>query len=154
MFAFPGLDGCVNGSNKFNQVKNYNGNNIGNVSIGYYLITEKNRNRPPESNAVHEQQRELRQECLSTVPANKISSPSVSHIKNKCGNQVDDGKWKASNCGYQRHQITIGSFLSFMFCRCGADHNSLYIFQIQFANNNKTAGMANLFLLKKDSVCR
>ena len=56
MNAFSSLNGSVNGSNKFTDIEEQNGNDVANVFAAKRFRTKHDRDGPPESKAVHEKQ--------------------------------------------------------------------------------------------------
>lgn len=60
MNAFSGLNSRVNGGNKFTNIENQNGDDIANVFAANCFRTKHDGDGPPESETVHEKQRELR----------------------------------------------------------------------------------------------
>lgn len=107
MNPLSGLNCGINGSYKLGEIKKEYRDHIGDIEIGNLLAPKNDPDGPPKSIAVAKQERNLRQQRLGTVPANKIGALSVTHIKDKGGQKINDGQGQACDYRDERHEIAV-----------------------------------------------
>ena len=90
MNAFAGFDRRVDSSNKIRQIKNDNGDKVGNVWVRYLPWSKQDRHCPVKTYTINKQQRELWNKSLGAMPANEVSSFPIAEVKYQSRCQVDD----------------------------------------------------------------
>ena len=88
MFTFSDPHCCDYGKNYLCQIEDKCSDYICDIIIGDALITEDYTHGPPESITIDEQNEELCEQCLGTVPPYKSCGLSVPSVKNKGGKQI------------------------------------------------------------------
>ncbi len=88
MYTIPGVDGRINGGNKFQYIEKQDGNDISEVFVGDGFVRENDADCPPKTNGIDQEQRKLRKQCLCTMPADEVCPVAVAEIENERGNKV------------------------------------------------------------------
>ena len=101
MDSLAGFNGCMQGGNEVEEVKQESADQIGNIPVGDLLITEKDGYRPPESETVDQENRELGDKGMDAVPANKIGTFPVGKVKEEGCRQIDDRQRKPYHENHQ-----------------------------------------------------
>lgn len=156
MDALAGADGRVYGGNEFDQIEKQNGDDICDVFIRNHSVIKNHGNGPPKRITVDEQKRDLRKQSLGAMPTHEICAIPVAGVKDECGDQIDDRQWQSGHQGYQRHEVTVGSFFGFAFRRLvyergGRNHNPFDMLQIQLISISAPAVIATLGCLNQIS---